>query len=85
MSAKCTLKDKIDCPVCGDVATLKIFKINSGFFTNGSEFYYDTLCYTCNVCGESFTTNESDGIALSNYHRGLRAHNRKNKINEYFR
>lgn len=85
MIAKCMLKDKIDCPICGDVATLKIFKINSGFFTYREEFYYDTLCYTCSVCGESFTTNESDTITLDNYQKGYRSQTRKIRINEYFR
>ena len=84
MNVKCMLNE-INCPYCDSVATLRINKTNSGFHSNGSEFTYEHLCYTCDECSESFTTNEIDTITLDNYNKSRRSYKRKNKINEYFR
>lgn len=84
MSAKCTLKDSIDCPICGCIAEIQSCNM-SGFSNNPKlSFYYKTLYYECD-CGESFTTNESDTISLDNHLRAKNIELRKYKINEYFR
>ena len=90
MNVKCMLNE-INCPYCDSVATLRKNKVNSGFrsnrtvFPRGTEFTYEHLCYTCDECSESFTTNEIDTITLDNYNKSRRSYKRKNKINEYFR
>ena len=85
MNVKCMLEEQISCPYCSNVAKLRITKVNSGFFADNTEFTYEYLCYTCVECNESFTTGDSDTITLNNYNKGRRGHNRRNKINDYFR
>jgi len=82
MIVKCMLKDSIDCPSCGDVSHLKI-KTWSGFSTSPKiSFFYKSLVYSC-ICGEHFTTNESDTITMNWYDIEKRRSIRKYKINNF--
>lgn len=74
------MKNKLDCPCCGDVAQLVteyndvyVGKVNKKIWVNFTN-------YQCESCDESFTTTEADEVNLNEINKGIRKYKRQLKI-----
>ena len=75
------MENKIDCPICGDVAVLDEYDNDVYVGKIQSKIWVKFLSYQCDSCEESFTTTEADEYNLEQINKGIRKSQRMEKIN----
>lgn len=77
------LIEEINCPVCEGMARLEEYDNDMYIDRIRRVVKFKMISYKCELCGEGFSTNESDDIVVSRINKGIRSEQRKIKIKKY--
>lgn len=74
------LIEEINCPGCDGFAKLEEFENDIYIDRIRKVVKFKMINYKCELCGECFTTTESDTIVVNSINKAIRCVQRKSKI-----